>query len=106
VINYYTPTQNKQSLSNPLVSFHPAVMKQLHGKQPANQPSSSLMPENKLLPAKIPHYIPPIEKDRVLFSSGLPAGGTGIFNFSCEIAVIFDIHIYLFSRIPWPNTKS
>jgi hypothetical protein len=47
-----------------------------------------------------------VEIARVLFSSGLPGGATQIFNISCEIAVIFDIHIYLFSKIPWPNIKS
>jgi hypothetical protein len=46
-------------------------------------------PQNLFLPAL-----------RVLFSSGLPAGGTGIFNISCEIPVIYTTNIYLFSRIP------
>ena len=42
VINYYTPTQNKQSINTDhLVSFHPAVRKQFHGKQPVSQSSFS-----------------------------------------------------------------
>lgn len=64
MINYFTPTQNKQSLStDPLVAFHPAVRKQIHGKQPVNQPPDSQIPTKKLKPEKIPHYIPPIKKE-------------------------------------------
>ena len=66
VINYYTPTQPKQSLSSDQVSFHPTVREQFHGKRPTptSAPTPSQTPTEEKQPLeKIPRYVPPIKRE-------------------------------------------
>ena len=63
VSNYYAPTQTKQTENSELVSFHPAVRRQLHGKQPAHQPAHPDIPDPKPAPEKMPRYLPPKKKE-------------------------------------------